>query len=106
MSKATPAQLREAITSMDSMASSAFTEIATLASFALLAMEQPRTYANGLGLEAIATVLNAIKSKADDADNCINSTAEGMECNYVDVAQWRRWNAEREARKASTSARV
>lgn len=106
MSQATPEQLREAVTSMDGMASSAFTEIATLASFALLAMEQPRTYANGLGLAAIATALNAIKSKADDADNCINATAEGVQCNHVDAAQGRRWQAERDARKASTSGRA
>ena len=105
MSKATPEQLREAVNSMDGVAQKAFSEIASMARLALLVMEQPNTYANGAGLDSIAHMLNAIKSTALDIDNCINATAEGVGCNYVDAAQGRRWNAEREARKASTSGR-
>lgn len=96
MSKATTEQLRSTITDMDAMAQGAFSEIASMASLALLALEQPGTYAtNGRGLDDVAAMLTAIKSKALDIENCINATAEGVGCNYVDDAQRRRWDAQR-----------
>lgn len=106
MTKATPEQLRNAISEMDGLAQSAFSEIASMAALALLAMEQPGTYANGCAMDAIAHVLSAIKSKALDIDNCINATAEGVGCNYVDVDQRRRWDAVREARESAIGGRA
>lgn len=106
MTKATPEQLRNAISEMDGLAQSAFSEIASMATLALLAMEQPSTYANGCAMDAIAHALSAIKSRALDIDNCINSTAEGVGCNYVDAAQRRRWDARRKASESAIDGRV
>jgi hypothetical protein len=107
MNKATPEQLCNAITEMDGMAQKAFSEIASMASLALLAMEQPSTYANnGGGLDAIAHMLHAIKSQADDITNCINSTAEVVGCNSVDEAERRRWDARRNTRLTAIHGRV
>lgn len=97
MSKATPDQLRDAITSMDGFAQSAFSQIASMASLALLALEQPSAYANGTGMDRIAHVLESIKGMAHDMENCINATAESVGCNYVDSAQRKRWDAQRKA---------
>jgi hypothetical protein len=99
MSKPTPKQLRNAVTEMDGLAQYAFGEIETMVSLALLAMEQPGTYANAVAMDAIANTLIAIKSKAVDIGNCINCEAESVGCNYVDDAQRRRWDAQSKARQ-------
>lgn len=106
MTKATPEQLRCAVTDMDALASSAFNEIASMAKLALLAMEQPATYGNGCSMDDIAHVLSAIKGKAEDIDNCINSIAEGVGCNYVDSAQRSRWEAMRKGRESAICGRA
>lgn len=94
MAAATPAQLREAITEMDSMAQGAFSEIATVARLALASLETPRGCDD---IESIAHVLSFIWGKALDAENCINSTAEGVACNYKDQSMLRRFDAKRKA---------
>lgn len=106
MRKATPEQLCSVIKDMDGLAQSAFSEIASLARLALLAMEQPATYGNGGSMDAIARVLSTIKGKAEDIDNCINSMEEGVGCNYIDDAQRRRWDASRKARESVVGGRV
>lgn len=100
MSKATPEQLRGVITDMDALAQGGFGQIASMARLALLALEQPGTYVSASSMDAIAGVLAAIKSKAEDIDNCINSMAEGAGCNCVDDAQRRRWDALRKGRES------
>lgn len=107
MNKATPEQLRDAVTDMDAMAQGAFSEIASMASLALLALEQPSTYAHdGLRMDRVADMLTAIQGKARDIDNCINATAEGVGCNYVDAAQKRRWDAMSKAGKSAIKVRA
>lgn len=99
MTKATPEQLRCAVIDMDAIAHGAFSEIASMATLALLAMKQPATYGNGCGMDDIARVLSAIQGKAEDVNNCINSIAGGVSCNYIDSEQLKRWDAMREGRK-------
>lgn len=106
MRKPTPEQLCNVIKEMDGLSQGAFSEIASLARLALLAMEQPATYGNEGSLDAIARVLTTIKGKAEDIDNCINTVAEGVGCNYVDAAQQRRWDASRKARNSVVGGRV
>ena len=106
MNDATLEQLRNAVNEMDGLAQSGFGEIASLARLALLAMEQPKNYANGFGMDAVADVLSAITNRAFDINNCINVTAERVGCNYVDDAQRRRWDAQREAGKSTTAGRA
>lgn len=107
MSKATPDQLRDAITEMDSLAQSAFSRIASMAQLALLSMEQPSTHSPGAGgMDHIAHVLEAINAMARDIENHMNATAEGVGCNYVDSAQRKRWDAGRTARETAIDGRA
>lgn len=101
MSKATPEQLRGVITDMDALAQGGFGQIASMARLARLALEQPGTYASASGMDAIAGVLAAIQSKAEDIDNCLNALAEGVGCNHVDSTQRKRWDAMRKAFKSA-----
>lgn len=87
-------RLRDAITEIDSMSQSAFSEIATIAKLALASLEKPEAYKNP---EAMAHVLQAIWGKALDAENYINCIAEQVGCNYIDNAERRRWAAQRKA---------
>lgn len=96
MENATIEQLRNAVTEMDGLAQSGFSEIAAIARLALYAMENPMM-SNDLDVFAIA--FNAIWSKAKDIENCINVTAETVGCNSVDEAQRRRWDAQWQKRK-------
>ena len=99
MIKATPEQLREAVTSMDIMAQDAFNRIASMARLALLALEQPATYANGICMDHVAHMLESIEAMAND--NNISETAEGVGCNYVDLVRRKRWVAIRESRESA-----
>lgn len=94
MTTATPDQLREAITEIDSMSQGAFSEIATIAKLALASLETP---AGCNDIDSIASLLSAIFGKAKDAENYINCMAEGVACNYKDPAMLRRWDAKRKA---------
>lgn len=103
MTKATPEQLRIVITDMDALAQGGFGQIASMARLALLALEQPGTYSSMSGMDAIAGVLAAIKSKAEDIDNCLNALAEGVGCNHEDSTQRKRWQAMSKAFKPATN---
>ena len=106
MSTATPEQLRSVITDMDALAQGGFGQIASMARLALLAMEQPGTYASVSRMDAIAGVLAAIQSKAEDVDNCLNAMAEGVGCNHEDTNQRKRLNAMRKAFEPATDGRA
>lgn len=99
MTTATPDQLREAITLMDQIAQDAFSEIAVIARLALASLKTPAGYSS---IDDMFYVLTAIANKAGDTENCINSAAEAVGCNYKDTAMLLRWDAQRE----SDSARV
>lgn len=103
MAAATPAQLRKAITEMDSMAQGAFSEIATMAKLVLASLETPKGCDD---IESIAYVLTAIFGKALEAENSINSMAEDVACNYKDQAMLRRWDAKSKADAITAAGRA
>ena len=84
-------KLRNAVEFMDCLSQGGFSEIASIAKLALSSLETPDGYRH---LDNIANALKAIWGKADDIQNCINSQAEEVGCNYVDDAQRRRWDAQ------------
>ncbi|MHB1115139.1 MAG: hypothetical protein ACYC03_18265, partial [Acidovorax defluvii] len=67
----------------------------------LAALENPLTCGD---IDSIAAALESIRSTAMDVENCINATAEGVGCHYVDAAQRRRWDAVRKAREKDGTA--
>ena len=109
MSQPTPEQLRSAIKAMDCRAQSAFTQIASMARLALLALEQPGTYAgtgaDAIGVEDIANVLSAIQYKAGGAESDLNVMAASVGCDYLDDAPYRRWEALHQADESVKSKR-
>ncbi|MDR1968286.1 MAG: hypothetical protein LBQ32_06275 [Burkholderiaceae bacterium] len=97
-SAATPEEvrrLRAAVETMDSLSQEGFSEIAAIAKLALISLKTPEGYRH---LDGIAYAIGAIRSKAQDVENCINSEAEGVGCNYVKGDEHRRWDARRAAR--------
>lgn len=66
-------------------------QIAAIASLALLSMEVPDDF--HLRSE-LAYALSAIRGKAQEIENCINSEAERVGCNYVDERRNRRIKAQ------------
>ena len=103
MATATPDQLREVVTEMDSAAQGAFSEISAIAKLALAYLETPGAYSD---FEGLARVLTAIWGKATDAENHINSMAEEVACNYKDQAMYRRMHALRQANATSGKGRA
>ena len=89
-------KLRNAVEFIDSLSQCGFSEISSIAKLALARLETPDGYRH---LDDIANALNAIWCKAEDIQNCINSQAEEVGCNYVDDAQRRRWDAQRAHRE-------
>lgn len=89
-------KLHIAIEDMDALAQGGFSQICAIAQLALAALQTPEGYRHP---ENIVQALRAIKSKAEDIDNCINSTAEQVGCNYHDKQLYRRWDAQRAARE-------
>ena len=89
-------QLREAVTTMDSLSQEAFSEIASLAKMALALLEHSDAH---LHLFDIGNALAAIRSKADDIKNCINCEADGVDASYVDAARLRRFSVTSQIRK-------
>ena len=73
------AKLKQTIQTIDSFSQSGFSEIASIAKLALVALESPDAY---LHFENIANALLAIRNKAVDIEDCINSEAEDVGCNY------------------------
>ncbi|HEY9208973.1 MAG TPA: hypothetical protein VIP31_08065 [Acidovorax sp.] len=101
MTNQTAAQLRIAIHDMDCMSQGGFSSIAAIAKLALAALENPQTCGD---IDSIAAALESIRCTAKDIENCINATAEGVGCHYVDAAQRRRWDAMRKAREEDGTA--
>lgn len=99
MTTATIEQLREAVTEIDSMSQTAFSEIATFAKLALGLLETPCTYQDP---ETLACVLESIWGKAKDAENYINCMAEGVGANHKDQGIHRRFEAVRKARESAS----
>ena len=97
-SAATTDKLCNAVESMDGLSQDGFSEIAAIAKLALAWLEKPDAYRH---MDVTANALSAIWGKAEDIQNCINSQAEEVGCNYVDDAQSRRWAAQRAAREAA-----
>lgn len=91
--------LRTAVQSIDSLSQAGFSEIATIAKFALAWLETPEGYRH---TDNIAYALRAIWNTADDIQNCINVQADEVGCGHVDDAQQRRWEARRIARTQET----
>lgn len=91
-------KLQNAVNSMDCLSQIGFSEIGATAKLALLALE---TRVGQTEIGALAGALQAISARADDIQNCINSTAEEVGCNYVDKAQQRRGRAASAARNAA-----
>lgn len=87
MTKATTGALEAAIQMIDGHAQDVLSEIAAIAKLILTSLEDP-LYFNDT--ETIAHAIAAIRSKALDAENCINAYAEEVGCHYVDEAQRRR----------------
>jgi hypothetical protein len=73
--------LLNTIQTMDALSQEGFSQIAAIASLALLAMETaaPNDVAN------VVQALRAISGKAHDIENCINYEAEMVGGNYVDM---------------------
>lgn len=90
-------KLRAAVNFMDCLSQGAFSEISSIAKLALAYMETPDGYRHP---DNIAQALRAIWGNADDIQNCINSEAARVGCNYTDDAERRRWEAYRQAREA------
>ena len=88
--------LRDTVELMDCLSQSGFSEISSVAKLALSRLETPDGCRH---LDDIANALAAIWGKADDIQNCINSQAEEVGCNYVDDAKRRRWDALRTQRE-------
>ncbi len=76
---------------MDCLSQGGFSEISSIAKLALSRLETPDGYQH---LDDIANALAAIWGTAERIQNCINSEAELVGCNYVDDAQRRRWDAQ------------
>jgi len=87
-------KLREAIQNIDAMSQGGFSEIAAIAGLALSRLETPEWL---LRMEDIARALQAIRSKAQDIENCINAEAESVGGNHTDAAMVRRFEARRAA---------
>ncbi len=83
-------KLRDTVLSIDSLSQNGFSEIATIAKLALARLETPDGYRH---LEDPAYALRAIWGNAENTENCINSAAVDIGCNYVDDAQRRRYEA-------------
>lgn len=88
--QATTEKLQSTIREIDGMAQGAFSEIAAIAKLVLVSLEDPISCNDS---DTLARAITAIRTKALDAENCINAYAEEIGCQYVDEAQRRRWAA-------------
>jgi hypothetical protein len=98
-----PDDLRETVRMMDCYAQSAFTEIDLLASLALRRLEAPEGIAS---IRWIGDVFEAIRRRAQETENDINSAAESVGANYINAAARRRnaalFAAKHETQKGNT----
>lgn len=89
-------RLQAAVYDIDALSQCGFSEISGIAKLALVALEHPDGY---LHPEIIAQAFSAIWSKAENIENCINSEAEEVGCNYSDQDAERRYSAHSIARQ-------
>lgn len=73
--------LLNTIKTMDSLSQEGFSQIAAIASLALLAMQTDAPHVT----ENVVQALRAIRGKAQDIENCINYEAEMVGGNHVDL---------------------
>lgn len=90
-------RLREKLLLVDSVSQDAFGRIKSLCNVALLAMEQ---HGHPVDIEDLAQVLKQIDQASDEAENCINSEAESVGCDFKDQKWYRRLDARDAWRKA------
>lgn len=83
-------ELEETVNTIDQLSQGGFSEIAAIASLALIALETPDGWRS---IDDIVTVLETIRKKAKKVENLINVEAEQVGCNYKDEGEQRRWNA-------------
>ncbi len=88
--------LLDTIRTMDSLSQEGFSQIAAIASLALLAMKT----AAPNDVENVAQALRAIRGKAQDIQNCINYEAEQVGGNYVDLERREKLLADVQAGRA------
>lgn len=93
-------RLRAAITDMDSLSQHGFSQIASVARLALLAMETPEAARNP---DRLADAFELIWTIAEDVQNCINARAEELGCNYIDPAAHRRQAARAQCQRVEVS---
>ena len=94
-------KLQAAVEFMDALAQQGFSEIAAMARLALGSLQTPHGY---LHLENTVKALEVIAAKALDINNCVNCSAEGVGCNYIDEQLAQRWEARRVAEGRPQSA--
>ena len=93
--QATPAQLRDTITLIDNHAQDALNAIAAICSLALAAMETPQ----GIGdVTSLASALEAMRDRAEQARDTITDEATQVGCRWVHAPEERRTKALFEAR--------
>ena len=103
MNKATPEQLRSAITRMDRLAQDTLNGVAAMAQVVLDSMERPEFYRD---LETLAQVLSSIVAKARRAEVDINAVAGEVDCSFIDEAMLRRQDARASADAVTIGGRV
>lgn len=81
------ARLRATVYDIDALSQQGFGHISAIARLAMISME---VAASSQDLECLAKALDAIVSIAGDIQNCINSVAEDVGCNFIDSAEHRR----------------
>lgn len=86
-------RLRSVITDMDALSQSGFSNISAMAKLAIHWLESPDKSKH---TEVVAQALKMIWYRADDIENCINSEAENVGCNWQDPDDARRRSAQRE----------
>ena len=84
---------------MDELSQDGFGRIRHLADLALLSLETPEGHRDA---EQLAAVLQTISMIANDMESCINSEAESVGCNYLDLSWRRRADARRAFRESKS----
>lgn len=92
-------RLRNAINTMDCLSQEGFSSIAAIAKLIITSLETSAV----IDRDTIAHAVHAILGKAQDIENCINSEAESLECNYRSESDARLRDAHRAGQKAVTA---
>ena len=89
-------RLRNTIKDMDAMSQDGFSSIEALARVTLMALENPDAHRFH---EVIAKTLETIAGIAQTSLDAVNSNAEAVGCNWIEVKDQRRMDARRVARE-------